>query len=255
MKLNYRIDGPREGIPLILLNGLFADLHSWDEAMTYLADFRVLRYDGRGQGCSPSPKGVYDLATLLGDLVALLVETALPPAHVVGISNGGCLGLELAAKAPARVRRLVAADCYLTVSPLTRLKIQSWLLAHETGGPAHRFDVAAPWVWSETTLAANPDAIEAYRLKASVHKDSAVQGLLRGALTHQIDTAAIRTETLLLAGSEDLLTPPFSMRAMARQIAGAKFQEVPGAHASLLEQPSIFSQVIVPFLNEAHHVD
>jgi 3-oxoadipate enol-lactonase len=253
--LHYRIDGPGEGIPLILLNGLFADLHSWDGAMAHLKDFRVLRYDGRGQGCSPSPEGIYDLATLLGDLLEVLDEAAFPSAHVVGISNGGCLGLELAAATPARVRRLVAADCYLSVSPLSRLKIQSWLLAHETGGPTHRFDIAAPWVWSEATLADNREAIAAYREKATSHSDRAVQGLLRGALSHQIDGAAIVAETLLLAGSEDLLTPPFCMRAMAEILRAARFQEVAGAHASLLEYPHIFAETIVPFLREDSHVD
>jgi len=254
VSLHYRIDGADDGIPLVLLNGLFADLHSWDGAMPHLSGYRVLRYDGRGQGRSPSPPGIYDLETLLADLASVLERATFPAAHIVGISNGGCLGLALAAAMPSRVRCLVAADCYLSVSPLARLKIMSWLRAHEVGGPTHRFDIASPWVWSEATLAEHTEAVAHYRAKAAAHSDAAVQGLLRGALGHAIDPAAIAAPTLLLAGSEDLLTPPFSMREMATRIRRATFREVRGAHASLLEFPDIFVETIVPFLREVDHV-
>ena len=216
--------------------------------MAYLDGYRVLRYDGRGQGSSPSPDGVYDMDCLVSDLERVLEDTAFPAAHYVGISNGGCIALAFAARSPNRVLSLVASDCYDRVTPLLRLKIRSWLLAHETGGPLHRFDIASPWVWSETTLSQNPEALSFYRQKAAEHEDRAVRGLLLGALDHSIDLGPIACETLLLAGEEDLLTPPFAMRSMAGQIPGARFETVPGAHASLLEHPEIFADRILPFL-------
>lgn len=254
MKLHFRVDGPSNGVPLVLLNGLFADLHSWDSAMPMLEGFRVLRYDGRGQGLSEAPEGIYHLATLLDDCLEILEQTSFPKAHFVGISNGGCLALALAAIHPQKVLKVIAADCYHRVSPLLRHKIQSWLVAHEVGGPAHRFDIATPWIWSNRALSQSAAMITVFREKAASHRDQAVRGLLQGALGHEIDVHSIQAETLLLAGEEDLLTPPFEMKAMAKLIPASTFQTIPGAHASLLEHPQIFADTLVPFLTRGCHV-
>ncbi len=254
MKLHHRIDGPEDGPPLILVNGLFADLTSWDPAMPHLAAFRVLRYDGRGQGQSPKPEGPYTLELLLGDLVALLDARDWPPSAVAGISNGGCVALALAAHSPERVTAVAAADCYDRVTPLLRLKIASWLAAHEVGGPAHRFDVATPWIWSEALLAQHPELVDFYRGKAAEQPEQAVRGLLEGALTHAIDVAAITCPALLVAGEEDLLTPPRLMRSMTDRITEARFATVAGGHASLLEHPEHWGAVIVPFLTQKQGV-
>lgn len=218
--------------------------------MPYLSNWRVLRYDGRGQGQSPKPPVDYRLDLLLDDLVRLLDQLDYPPTAVVGISNGGCVAMALAAMHPNRVHALVAADCYHRVTPLLHSKINSWLTAHEVGGATHRFDVATPWIWSERALSAASAKIESYRAKAAEHQDQAVHGLLRGALQHAVDLSDITCPTLLLAGEEDLLTPPFTMRAMAESLPRGRFQTVAGAHASLLEHPEHFAQVIVPFLTE-----
>jgi len=248
VSLNYRIDGPEDAPPLILVNGLFADLASWDPAMAHLDGFRVLRYDGRGQGRSPKPEGPYRLQLLIEDLVGLLDQTGWPPSAVAGISNGGCIALGLAAQHPERVTGVAAADCYAEVGPLLRLKIQSWLTAHEVGGPTHRFDIATPWIWSEALLTRHPEMVSHYRAKSGDHLDVAVRGLLMGALDHHIDLDAVTAPCLLLVGAEDVLTPPHLMRHMAGTIADAVFTEVRGGHASLLEHPEIWAETIVPFL-------
>lgn len=125
MTLHYRIDGPAQGPPLVLLNGLFAGLESWDTAMPFLTGYRVLRFDGRGQGLSPKPDEVYALDLLVEDLCALLDDLQWPPSFFAGISNGASVGLALAQRAPQRVLALVAADCHHQVSPLLRLKVNS----------------------------------------------------------------------------------------------------------------------------------
>ncbi len=252
MNLHYRIDGASGKPALILLNGLFADLNSWDACMPYLQDFCVLRYDGRGQGQSPKPHEIYDLDTFVEDLLGLVTKLDWPPSILVGISNGGSVGLEFTRRFPERVRCLVAADCHHETTPLMRLKLKSWLAAHEMGGPAHRFDVAVPWIWSESILREHPELIEHYRSKAGDQEDQAVRGLIGGALTININVGEIRRPVLLLTGEEDLLTPPFLMESM--RIPQSEHRVTKGGHASLLERPDIFGEHIVPFLRGMKHV-
>lgn len=221
--------------------------------MAYLQDYRVLRYDGRGQGASPKPEGPYRLELLLADLVALLDRLQWPPSAVAGISNGGCVALGLASRHPERVTHLAAADTYAQVTPLLHHKIRSWLVAHQVGGPEHRFDVALPWIWGESMLEANPEMVDFYRQRAASLDDHVVRALLEGALTHDVDLSRISCPVLLAAGEEDLLTTPTMMRAMAAQLKDARFLPVPGGHASLLEYPQIWPETLLPFLNQGGH--
>ena len=246
MELFRHTQGNPADPALVLVNGLFAPLESWDGALSYLDGFNLLRYDGVGQGQSPKPDRIYHFDGLVDDLENLLSDLDWPPTFICGISNGGSVALEFARRHPHRVRAVVAADCAVEVSPLFRLKLQSWLAAHETGGPTHRFDVATPWIWGETALQQNADLIDLYRSRAADQEDQAVRGLIKGALTVNIDATGISVPTLLLTGEEDILTPPFVMDRIP--ITHAVRKRVPGGHASLLENPAIFGDVIVPWL-------
>ncbi|PIQ59624.1 MAG: 3-oxoadipate enol-lactonase, partial [Bdellovibrio sp. CG12_big_fil_rev_8_21_14_0_65_39_13] len=58
---------------IVLINGLFATRQSWSASIPELArDYRVLSYDGRGQGEGPRPLGPYLLEDLVNDLAHLL---------------------------------------------------------------------------------------------------------------------------------------------------------------------------------------
>ncbi len=254
MTLHYQIDGPTSGKPLLLINGLFASLESWDPALKYLAEFRILRFDGKGQGKSPDPQQPYVLAEQLEDLTNLLNRLDWPETNVVGISNGGCLALALAARYPERVSALAVAGCTMGVSPLLRLKLQTWLQAHRIGGAQHRFDVATPWIWSNALIESQPDLINHYRSNAGERNVLAVEHLILGALQHEIDVSPITAPCLLLAGDQDILTPKWEMSLMLPLMKKARLEQVIGAHASLLEHPDLFEQKIVPFLRKTTHV-
>ncbi|CAM2069831.1 Alpha/beta fold hydrolase [Sulfidibacter corallicola] len=247
-KLPYRIEGNPRGPALVLLNGLFADYTSWDGAMAHLEDYHVLRYDGRGQGDAPKPPGPYGPEVLVADLKDLLDALDWPPTALLGISNGGRLALAFAAAYPERVRAVVAVGCYAAPTRLLRLKLSSWLAAHRVGGPEHRFDVAAPWIWSEAALSLGADLVQMYRSRAALLDPTAVEGLIEGAMCGDVDLTAIQAPTLLAAGEDDLLTPPAEHRDLAAMLAHGQFATLPGAHAGLLERPDLVREHILPFL-------
>src|SRR3546814_3616587 len=64
-RLYWRVDGPADAPPLLLLNSLGTDFALWDQAVPLLCDsFRVLRMDTRGHGASDVPEGDYTIAGL-----------------------------------------------------------------------------------------------------------------------------------------------------------------------------------------------
>ena len=101
------------GAPAILLMPTWAIIHSrhWKAQIHYLArHFRVVTFDGRGNGLSdrPEEEGAYADAEYVADAVAVLDATGVDQAVVAGLSCGGRYALALAAYHPGRVLGVVA---------------------------------------------------------------------------------------------------------------------------------------------------
>jgi 3-oxoadipate enol-lactonase len=240
------------------VNGLFATQASWDQALPFLTPhFRVVTYDGRGQHPEFRPAGPYtlaqhvdDLSLVVGKLESLGVKTSQEQVCVLGLSNGGRTALEYARRYSSQVKALVVADTYAEVSPALKLKIQSWQKASDLGGPAHRFDIATPWVWGESFLRQNAAVVNAYRERADFFNQEITRALLNGALDGPIVLNEIQCPTLIMVGEEDVLTPLRGHLEMMKELKQAKIEIIRGGHASLIEYPQTIEQVVLPFFKE-----
>ncbi|MGH2826481.1 MAG: alpha/beta fold hydrolase, partial [Actinomycetota bacterium] len=111
IRIHVQIDGPDDAPVVVFSNSLGADLRMWDEqAEAFAGRYRVVRYDGRGQGGSDTPEGPYTIEALGGDALAVLDAIEVERAHICGISMGGMVAQWLAASHPERVDRAVHAN-------------------------------------------------------------------------------------------------------------------------------------------------
>ena len=118
--LNYRIDGDDRLPLLVLSNGLGTELSMWDAQIPVLTQaFRVLRYDTRGHGGSPTPSRSFSIEHLGRDVLALLDHAGLARAHFCGLSLGGMIGMWLGVNAPDRLGSLVLANTAAWIGPPT----------------------------------------------------------------------------------------------------------------------------------------
>ncbi len=106
VKLFYEIFG--EGEPTILLLPTWSIIHSrhWKAQVPYLSrHFRVVTFDGRGNGRSDAPQGgdAYSPLEFAEDAVAVMDATGVEKAVVVSLSAGANWALILAAGRPERV--------------------------------------------------------------------------------------------------------------------------------------------------------
>ena len=105
-RIHYERDG--SGMPLILLHAGVADQRMWDPQIpAFASQFDVIRPDLRGCGESELPPGRWNPRE---DLLALMDELALKPAHMIGCSMGGGLALDFALDHPERISKLVLVD-------------------------------------------------------------------------------------------------------------------------------------------------
>ncbi|MFD8986195.1 alpha/beta fold hydrolase, partial [Streptomyces sp. NPDC059564] len=126
-RICYRIDGPQDGTPLLLIAGLGQDLTSWPQRLVdgFTANgFRVIRFDNRDVGRSsriqaPPPDRLhlllgrprpdaYHIADMAADACGLLDHLAIERAHLVGMSMGGMIAQTIAALDPDRVATLTS---------------------------------------------------------------------------------------------------------------------------------------------------
>ncbi|MEU3889680.1 alpha/beta hydrolase [Streptomyces sp. NPDC029041] len=107
----YRVWGPPDAQPLVLLHARGADGADWADLAPALAAAprRVYAPDLRGHGRSDWP-GEYAYATVRDDIHALLGTLGVDRADVVGHSLGGVVAYLLAQHSPELVRRLVLED-------------------------------------------------------------------------------------------------------------------------------------------------
>lgn len=113
LTVHLRDEGPRtDSVPILLLHGTAASLHTWDGwAARLRGPRRVIRADLPGFGLTgPFATDDYRIARYAEFVVALLDSLRIARVDLAGNSLGGEIAWEVAARTPERVRRLVLLD-------------------------------------------------------------------------------------------------------------------------------------------------
>lgn len=113
MQVHVRDEGPRDSaMPIVLLHGTSASLHTWEGWTEKLKDRRrVVSLDLPGFGLTgPFPDADYRLARYLRFLANFFDRMEAKRFVLVGNSFGGFLAWQFALAMPARVDRLVLID-------------------------------------------------------------------------------------------------------------------------------------------------
>ena len=118
VRLNYA-EGPDNGPPLLLLPAYDNRWQSYASIVPELASkTHLYSLDTRGRGRSDRTPSEYELAHSLNDTIGFIEETIGGPCHIFGHSNGGWIGLLLAATRHDLVNSLIIGDSALDVDSL-----------------------------------------------------------------------------------------------------------------------------------------
>ena len=236
--VSHSVAGPEDAPVVVLSNSLGATRAMWDPQVPALAGrYRVISYDTRGHGDSPSPAGPYTLDDLVDDLVALLDEVGAERVHVAGLSLGGMTALRLAAREPGRVDRLALLCTSAKPDPQPFLDRAA---AVRSGGTAPLAPaIAGRWL-TPAYAAEHPDLVA--RLEAMIagcdDAGYAACAEVVAAVDLREDLGRIPAPTVVISGWDDLALPPEHQKLIADSIPGAELVTVsPGAHLANLEQP------------------
>jgi 3-oxoadipate enol-lactonase len=249
LSVHYRVQGPAEAPPLLLIHSLGTSLEMWaPQAEALAGKFRVISYDLRGHGLSEASDGAYTLDLLAGDALGLLDHLGIDRAHVAGVSLGGMIAQTLGTQAGGRLRSLVLGDTASVIGPRSNWDDRAATIRAD--GMASIVDaVLARWFTPGFLLAA-PQIARGFasmllRMPAEAYISAAF------AVRDGDTTAAlgrIGCPTLVLVGDQDVSTPPSAAEALKAGIPGAKLVVIENAaHIPTVERPDAVTSAMLSF--------
>lgn len=247
--LAYEVEGTGE--PVVLIHGLGSTRADWQPQLLALSRYRVVRYDVRGHGASSRPASGYDLPTLAADAAALIRALDLGSAHIVGLSLGGMIGLQLAVAQPELVRSLTVVNSGPEVVGHTRQ--EKWQLALRllltwTLGPRHLGKLLAKRLFSKPEQEPLRRDFIAQMAKNDRHAYLATtRAVLGWSVAHRL--AEVVCPVLVVSGDRDY-TPVSRKQQYARHLRDAKLVVIrDSGHATPIDQPQAFNDELVRFLD------
>ncbi len=250
------VDHIGAGPLVIFLHGIGGNRTNWhDQLPEFGGHFHAISWDARGYGESDDYDGALDFGDFAIDLARVIEHFGANRAHLVGLSMGGVIALDFAARYPDRVATLTLCDSMPGFGHLTEAQRREFIRTRQEpllAGKEPR-DIA-PAV-ARTLLGKSPRPGCFERLVASMtalHKESYIK-TITGSVNYArpLEIESIAVPVLVVVGDEDTLTPPATSRELARRIPGARMTVIEGAgHLSNIEQPEAFNRAVLGFLME-----
>ncbi|HEU5082654.1 MAG TPA: alpha/beta hydrolase [Acidimicrobiales bacterium] len=253
------VRGPDDGVPLLLVMGLGAQLVSWDRGFVDALverGYRVARFDNRDVGRSThvDAPGLdvmaalraaaagepvdapYTLSDMAADAAGVLEALGMSPAHVVGASMGGMIVQAMAIEQPQAVRSVVS--------------IMSTTGDRDVGQPtreANRLLLAPPPTTEDEAVERAIESEATWGSPAHRDPEAAAERARRewnrvrnpagvGRQLVAVNASGSRTEALgrvtvpftVVHGTDDTLVTPSGGRRTAEAVPGATLVEIEG---------------------------
>jgi 3-oxoadipate enol-lactonase len=242
------------GSPLVLLHGLGSSRNDWLLQLPALVPrYRTVAVDLRGHGGSPPPPGPYRLDHFAADVAQLLQRIGAHPAHVVGISLGGAVALQLALDFPELMHSLVL------VNTAARFVSDSWqqrLMGMKRMASVYLFGMDRVAKAVAARLFPKPEQVQLRRetVERIRNNDLAAYRATLWAIARfdvQARLGEISCPALVVAGDQDTTVPLASKRLLAERIPHSRMEIIADSgHATPVDQPEAFNRVFMQFLEQ-----
>ncbi|MER8446929.1 alpha/beta hydrolase [Mesorhizobium sp. M1066] len=232
IQMYYAVFGA--GDPVLLIHGGLGHADIWaSQVATLSKTHKVIVADSRGHGRSTRTEQPYGYDLMASDYLALLDYLKIDKTALVGWSDGGIIGIDIALHHPERLTRLFAQAANVTT------------------------DGVDPGVMTNKTFAAYIDRSGRDYKKMSKTPDQ--YDAFVAQMSHMWETepawakeqlAEITTPTAIVAGDHDEAIKREHTEYIASVIPGAKLIILPNAsHFAMLQAPDEYNQAVLDFID------
>lgn len=222
------------GDPVLLIHGGLGYADLWGaQVADLMQDHLVIVADSRGHGRSTRNEEPFGYALMAEDYVALLDHLGIETADIVGWSDGGIIGLDIAMKHPERIDRLFAHAANITTDGVD---------------PAVATDAVfgeyIEWMVADyARLSPTPDQFEAFVTQISEMWASQPNWT-------DAEVGAITVPTAIVLGEHDEAITRAHTDHMAALIPGAELVILPGvSHFAMLQAPDEYNAAVRAFID------
>jgi 3-oxoadipate enol-lactonase len=209
LRIAYRVTGPPDGPPVVLLHALGSEAATWDGVAADLGDtFRVYAPDLRCHGRTEATECSFEL--MRDDMVAFLDALGLDTVMLVGHSMGGTVAFLLVEDHPERVNRLVIEDVTPPYRSDERIEVDEEAGDDPRATILRQLNDPDPAWWERT--------------------------------------AEINVPTLIIAGGPDSHVPQDKIAAVAQRIPDCRVLTIPVGHRVHSTAPEDFITALRGFL-------
>jgi pimeloyl-ACP methyl ester carboxylesterase len=221
-----------KGEPLLLIHGNSGNIESMGNQIDYFkTKYRVIIADNRGQGKSEMKTDSLTYTQITKDWEGLVNYLKLDSISIVGWSDGGIVGLEMAISGKSKIKKLAAMGANL------------------------RPDSTAVNSWAVKEVLQSKKMINSKIKEKDTTANWNLQKQLLGLLGDQPnipieDLSKIKAKVLIIAGDEDIIRSKHSLE-MYENIPKAQLCIMPGeTHFAPASNPELFNEIVNKFLSE-----
>jgi pimeloyl-ACP methyl ester carboxylesterase len=254
LTIAFRREG--DGPAVLLVHGFVGDgATTWRDQIIGLSDaYTVVAWDAPGLGGSSAVPEWWRMPQFADCLAEFASTLGVERAHVVGLSFGGALALELFRRHRGLVGSLVLADAYAgwagSLAPATvRERLELSLRASEL--PPDEF--VATMLPSMFSPEVAPERAASFAASVAGFDPSGFRTLARASAEADLRDVLplVDVPTLLLYGDRDVRAPREVALHLEAEIRGSRLVMLPGVgHVSSVEDPVGFNREVRAFLDQ-----
>lgn len=267
-----------KGIPVFLIHGSFASLHTWDAWEAVLSKkYRIISMDLPGHGLTGPNRSQDYSQNYYRDLVFALADTLeIDTFYVAGNSMGGNVALRMALEKPERIKKLILVDAAGSIPspqkdtvakpmPATA-KGRPWIfnvIANPIGGklmtsftPRYLFKLNLKQVYGNENLITDIVTDRYYELlRREGNREATLKRLSGGMnLSGQSGNQEIKCPTLIIWGKKDRWIPLKNGELLNSQIKNSRLVVFPKAgHVPHEEIPDETVETVLEFLESGEN--
>ena len=252
------------GTPVILIHGIAASLHDWDDLIPELTTRGHSCYalDLLGHGDSPKLNSrAYRMDWILDHFYHWMQSLHLTePAILIGHSLGGYVALDYARRVSAWTRGLILINPFYSLSQLPLLLRRSYRRPHLSSfivgrTPAWMFRLIVDMTsiamgHSSGAIHSLPERIRAQTALDYTRTAPGVYNILNNARDMNGDLASISTPALVFWGERDQTLLPSSFDKLVNKMPRAVGKSIRAGHVPHQSNASEFNEIALKFLTE-----
>lgn len=243
------------GPPVVLAHGYVGDGRAtWGPQLDALADgYTVVAWDAPGAGLSADPPENWGMAGYADCLAGFIDGLGLVNPHVVGLSSGGALAIELCRRHSGVASTVVLASAYagwggsLPAAVAQQRLVQA--LALSDLPPEQLVATILPTMFAESTP---EDLVSAFGASLMEFHPVGLRAMARACAEDLRDALPrVNVPTLLIYGDKDIRAPRDVADHIHTAIPGSKLVVLPGAgHICNIDDAPEFNRAVRAFLGE-----